>query len=175
MQQHWESGSLSESEEKKDSSMKRKKLIIIIVAVAALAAACIAVFVLKEMKDSKNSSANVVAWDVDIEEDELPETDEILIPGYDSMTMAANTKEQAVSMGNPADNNCYFVIILKLEDGTKLYESEYLKPGEGLNEITMEQELEPGEYQAIIEYKCYSLEDKSSLNGGSAQFNLIVK
>lgn len=78
-------------------------------------------------------------------------------------------------MGNPADNNCYFVIILRLEDGTKLYESEYLKPGEGLNEITMEQELESGEYQAIIEYKCYSLEDKSSLNGGSAQFNLIVK
>lgn len=155
--------------------MKNKKLIIIIVVVAAFAAACIAFFALKERKGRNNSSANVVAWDVDIEEDELPETDEILIPGYDSMTMTANTKEQAVSMGNPADNNCYFIIILKLEDGTKLYESEYLKPGEGLKEITMEQELEPGEYQAIIEYKCYSLEDRSSLNGGNAQFNLIVK
>lgn len=155
--------------------MKNKKLIIIIVVVAAFAAACIAFFALKERKGRNNSSANVVAWDVDIEEDELPETDEILIPGYDSMTMTANTKEQAVSMGNPADNNCYFIIILKLEDGTRLYESEYLKPGEGLKEITMEQELEPGEYQAIIEYKCYSLEDKSSLNGGNAQFNLIVK
>lgn len=29
--------------------------------------------------------------------------------------------------------------------------------------------------QAVIEYKCYSLEDKSPLNGGSAEFKLYVK
>ena len=27
----------------------------------------------------------------------------------------------------------------------------------------------------VIEYKCYSLEDKSPLNGGSAEFKLYVK
>ena len=49
----------------------------------------------------------------------------------------------------------------------------------GKNLMTMEfpldQELEAGEYQAVIEYKCYSLEDKSPLNGGSAEFKLYVK
>lgn len=99
----------------------------------------------------------------------------ILIPGYTSMVMKANTKEQTVSIGNPADNDCIFVIVLKLEDGTKLFESQELKPGEGLENITLDQELEAGEYQAVIEYKCYSLEDKSPLNGGSAEFKLYVK
>lgn len=84
-------------------------------------------------------------------------------------------KEQTVSLGNPADNDCIFVIVLKLEDGTKLFESQELKPGEGLENITLDQELEAGEYQAVIEYKCYSLEDKSPLNGGSAEFKLYVK
>ena len=122
-----------------------------------------------------NSSAEVVAWDVDIEEEEPSEEKGILIPGYTSMVMKANTKEQTVSIGNPADNDCIFVIVLKLEDGTKLFESQELKPGEGLENITFDQELEAGEYQAVIEYKCYSLEDKSPLNGGSAEFKLYVK
>lgn len=84
-------------------------------------------------------------------------------------------KQFMESIGNPADNDCIFVIVLKLEDGTKLFESQELKPGEGLENITLDQELEAGEYQAVIEYKCYSLEDKSPLNGGSAEFKLYVK
>ena len=89
--------------------------------------------------------------------------------------MKANTKEQTVSIGNPADNTCNFIIVLKLADGTKLFESEELKPGEGLEEISIEQELETGEYQAVIEYKCYAIEDNSPLNGGSTEFQLYVK
>lgn len=98
-----------------------------------------------------NSSAEVVAWDVDIEEEEPSEEKGILIPGYTSMVMKANTKEQTVSIGNPADNDCIFVIVLKLEDGTKLFESQELKPGEGLENITLDQELEAGEYQAVMD------------------------
>lgn len=61
----------------------------------------------------------------------LPQEKGILIPGYTSMVMKANTKEQTVSIGNPADNDCIFVIVLKLEDGTKLFESQELKPAAG--------------------------------------------
>ena len=78
---------------------------------------------------------------MDIEEEEPSEEKGILIPGYTSMVMKANTKEQTVSIGNPADNDCIFVIVLKLEDGTKLFESQELIPGEGLENITLDQEL----------------------------------
>ena len=128
---------------------KKTKIIIGILIAAAIAAAGITWYgVNQKNQKTGNSSAEVVAWDVDIEEEEPSEEKGILIPGYTSMVMKANTKEQTVSIGNPADNDCIFVIVLKLE---------------------------AGEYQAVIEYKCYSLEDKSPLNGGSAEFKLYVK
>lgn len=130
--------------------MKKKTKIIIGILIAAVIAAAGITWYVMNQKNQKtgSSSAEVVAWDVDIEEEEPSEEKGILIPGYTSMVMKANTKEQTVSIGNPADNDCIFVIVLKLEDG---------------------------EYQAVIEYKCYSLEDKSPLNGGSAEFKLYVK
>lgn len=157
--------------------MKKRTLIIIVGIVAtAIAVAGIAFFASYDRKKWANTSAEVVPWDVKIEEEkETSKEDEILIPGYVSMAMDANTREQTVSIGNPADNNCLFIIVLKLLDGTILYESEYLKPGEGLKKITINQELDSGEYQAVIEYKCYSIEDKSPLNGGNVEFQLIVK
>ena len=157
--------------------MKKRTLIIIVGIVAtAIAVAGIAFFASHDRKKGANTSAEVVPWDVKIEEEkETSKEDEILIPGYVSMAMDANTREQTVSIGNPADNNCLFIIVLKLLDGTILYESEYLKPGEGLKKITINQELDSGEYQAVIEYKCYSIEDKSPLNGGNVEFQLIVK
>lgn len=156
---------------------KRTKILLIVIIAAAIAVAGIAAFLLigrGEEQEKANTSANVVPWDVEIQ-DEPKQEDEILIPGYDSMIMKANTKEQQVDMGNPSDNKCYFVIVLKLTDGTELYRSDYLKPGEGLEEITMEKELDVGEYQAIIEYNCYALEDKSTLNSGSVEFTLKVR
>ena len=130
--------------------MKKKIKIIIGILIAAVIAAAGITWYVMNQKNQKtgSSSAEVVAWDVDIEEEEPSEEKGILIPGYTSMVMKANTKEQTVSIGNPADNDCIFVIVLKLE---------------------------AGEYQAVIEYKCYSLEDKSPLNGGSAEFKLYVK
>ena len=143
---------------------------------AAVAAAGIIWFVMSQKKqEATHISANVVAWDVDMEPEKPAEGKQIMIPGYTSMVMKANTKEQTVSMGNPADNECNFIIVLKLADGTKLFKSQQLKPGEGLEQISLEQELEAGEYQAVIEYKCYAIEDNSPLNGGSAEFQLYVK
>ena len=135
---------------KQENKMKKKTKIIIGILIAAVIAAAGITWYVMNQKNQKtgNSSAEVVAWDVDIEEEEPSEEKGILIPGYTSMVMKANTKEQTVSIGNPADNDCIFVIVLKLE---------------------------AGEYQAVIEYKCYSLEDKSPLNGGSAEFKLYVK
>ena len=128
---------------KQENKMKKKTKIIIGILIAAVIAAAGITWYVMNQKNQKtgNSSAEVVAWDVDIEEEEPSEEKGILIPGYTSMVMKANTKEQTVSIGNPADNDCIFVIVLKLEDGTKLFESQELKPGEGLENITLDQEL----------------------------------
>lgn len=158
---------------------KKKRVILIVVIIIAAAVAASGFFWLKshntKSQEKQNTSATVVPWDVEIPEEMPQEAGKILLPGYSSMEMKAGTVEQTVSIGNPSKNNCYFVIVLKLEDGTELFTSDYLKPGEGLNDITLKQTLEPGEKTAVIEYQCYSLEDKSPLNGGSSEFELIVK
>lgn len=159
----------------------QKKTIILITAIILAAVVAVTGGVVywkqKNTKENTVTAATVVPWDINIEEeDEVPESNEtISIPGYSRMVMKANTKEQTVSMGNPADNNCYFVIVLQLEDGTELFKSDYLKPGEGYETIVLNQELEAGEYQAVIRYYCYTLEEKSALNGGSSAFPLIVQ
>ncbi len=123
------------------------------------------------------SSGEVVAWDIDIDvdEDTAGAWGSIQIPGYESMTFAAGETVQTVDIGNPAANSCYFVITIKLEDGTQLFQSGYLEPGQGYTSIELTQSLEAGEYIAVIQYECYSLEDKSALNGASSEFRLIVK
>lgn len=123
------------------------------------------------------TAMEVVPWDVEIPEELASSEPEstILLPGYGSMTMKADTKEQDANIGNPSENNCYFVIDLTLDDGTLLFESDYLKPGEGYNYIVLEQTLPAGEYTARLDYHCYTLEDKSTLNGGGCEFQLIVK
>lgn len=164
--------------EEKKNGKKKKWIIILIILVAAAVAAAGTVYYLNQKKETNtNVAAEVVPWDTDIKEEEKTQTteDEIIIPGYTKMTMKANQKEQAVSMGNPAANTCYFVIVLRLTDGTVLFESDYLKPGEGIRQITMNQELEAGTYEAEIDYQCYSLEDKSPLNNGTAEFTLEVQ
>lgn len=160
-----------------------KKTVNIPILVVVLVAAVIvvtggAVWARQKQQSAEKAvaAAEVVPWDVEIAEETIPETEgKILIPGYASMTMAADTKEQNVSMGNPADNDCYFRITLKLADGTVLFESEDLKPGEGYHHITLKKTLPAGEYQAAIQYRCFTLEDKSVLNGGSCEFQLIVE
>lgn len=159
--------------------MKKKRwIVIILIVVAALAASGIVYMRQNQRnKEKKATAATVVPWDLELENEEVPEKEDgkILLPGYERMVMSANTKEQELNVGNPSDNDCYFVIVLKLADGTELFTSDYLKPGEGLKQVTINQELKTGEYQAVIEYRCYSMEDKSTLNGGSCEFTLIVQ
>lgn len=102
---------------------KRTLIIVIMILAAALAAAGITYYVMQSENASDEStgtttSAEVVPWDVDIgETEETTPAEEIYLPGYASMTMVANTKEQSVSIGNPSGNHCYFVITLKMKTG----------------------------------------------------------
>ena len=98
----------------------------------------------------------------------------IEIPGYKSITIDANQKDVSVNFVNPEGNPCYFVISLVLEDGTELYKSKMVKPGMGLYEITLNQELKPGEYPALVKYETFSLDELEPMNGAEIKFTLIA-
>ncbi|MCD7865415.1 MAG: hypothetical protein LUG54_05255 [Clostridiales bacterium] len=164
-------------EEKKNNS--RKKVIAILIVVIIIIVVVLLIWkALPGENDAGtgNGAGEVVAWDVDIDtEDTAGATGSIQIPGYESMIFTAGETVQTVDIGNPADNSCYFVITIRLADGTELFQSDYLEPGQGFETIELTQVLEVGEYTAVIQYECYSMEDESALNGASSEFQLIVK
>jgi len=116
---------------------------------------------------------------------DLPNNDEIeivknegsiSIPGYEGLTLQANSKHQKLSLSNPAENNCYFVITLSLQDGTQLWRSDYIKPGETSKPIKLTTKLSAGNYPALMKYECFKLdESKTPLNGAEIKLTLRVK
>ena len=101
----------------------------------------------------------------------------ISIPGYEGLTLEANSKKQTISLSNPAQNQCYFQISLFLEDGTELWQSDLIKPGETSKPIKLKQKLEVGTYtNAFLKYSCFKMDkDLTPLNGAETKLTLWVK
>ena len=160
---------------------KKKNTIIIIVAAAVILIAAAAALYFSGVFTPKSEPANGVVgritddWDPGIEEDPTSAKSGTQIPGYSTAVMKSGDTTLKLSIGNPKENQVGFFASLVLADGTVLYESELLKPGQGLTEIPLTQTLEKGKYDAKVVYKCVALdEDNTPLNSAESGFTLIV-
>ena len=113
----------------------------------------------------------------------------ISIPGYESLEFKAGKEKQSVDFYNPDENTCFFRISLVLKDETDttngeegnageetvLWTSDMIEPGEHVKSIKFDKELESGEYAAILKYECFSLKDKTPLNGSNVELMLKVQ
>lgn len=101
-------------------------------------------------------------------------TDErITIPGISGLYLKCGQLNQTVDFYNPDKNNCLFQIALYLSDDTLLFESDYIKPGEHLNDIAISEPLKQGVYQnCTLLYKCFSIDGKTQYNG--SQFKVEI-
>ena len=120
----------------------------------------------------------VVIWHrFSITEEPIDKNDgTISIPGFESLELKADAKKQSIALSNPAENNCYFIISLYLEDGTLLWRSELIEPGENSKPLELEQPLEKGTYKARITYECFRMDEElSQLNGAELKLTLRVK
>lgn len=79
------------------------------------------------------------------------------IPAVGSIQLHSDMFEQNVSLYNPEKNPCVFVISLYLGDGTKVFETEPLYPGDMVTKILTTVKLKAGVYHnAILVYDCYT-------------------
>lgn len=102
--------------------------------------------------------------------------DSISIPGKESMEIQANTKSVSVDLYNPEDNKCYFEISILLEDGTELYKSKLVKPGQNIYKINLNKKLTKGTYNATIHYSTYTMDGNyTPLNGANVPIRLIAE
>lgn len=97
------------------------------------------------------------------------------IPGYSSASMNEGDMSLVLRVGNPPENKVGLIATVRLEDGTVLYESPVLRPGQGLEEIPLNRTLSKGEYNAEVYYQCVLLDDEHTpLNAAISAFRLHV-
>lgn len=101
----------------------------------------------------------------------------ISIPGYEAITLRADSKRQEISFNNPEKNNCYFIVSLYLSDGTFLWKSDYVGPGEISEAVVLSQELSAGIYtECTLKYECFTYDSlKKQLNGAETKITLFIK
>lgn len=161
----------------------KKKTILIIAAVILLLAAAVlitlfaaGVFNKKPPVSNAKGVVGVVTddWDPGVEEPTTKQSG-TRIPGYSSAEMNAGDDSLKISIGNPKENKVGLYATLKLSDGTVLYESELLEPGQGLEAVPLNQTLEKGTYEALVLYQCVMLDDEHTpLNAAESGFTLYV-
>ena len=159
----------------------KKKVIIIVAAVVVLAAAAVLTLWFCGVFTPKTEPANGVVgqitddWDPGVEQPTSAKSG-TQIPGYSNAEMNAGDTSLKMSIGNPKENKVGFFASIVLDDGTVLYESELLKPGQGLTEVPLSKTLEKGTYDAKVVYQCVALDEKNTpLNSAESGFTLIVK
>lgn len=104
-------------------------------------------------------------------------TDSIDIPGFGDLYFKAGQTEQNMTVPNPPQNFCWFKVSLILEDGTVLWTSDLIAPGEKSEKVVLSEPLEKGEYKnAMLKYQCFADEaEQNALNGAETKLTIIVK
>lgn len=152
----------------------RKKALVSVSALLAVAAVFLAAFMGARLGAEKSpETAAVTAAAEEAEPKDASQS--IIIPGYDEIRLKAHEKEQAVYFYNPAENPCFFVISLKIDD-TEIYRSEMLAPDTKIESISISEPLYRGSYGgAVISYACYDLYTQQELNGAEIAVKLEVE
>ena len=103
--------------------------------------------------------------------------DGIDLPGYGVLNFKADTLEQEMRFPNPPQNSCYIRASLILEDGTVLWTSELIEPGQSSDPVVLGTPLARGEYKnAVLKYECFLMnEERTPMNGAAVDLTLKVK
>lgn len=101
----------------------------------------------------------------------------ISIPGFEMLELKADSRQQTIALSNPPQNNCYFEISLYLEDGTLLWKSQLIEPGQVTKPLVLAKELSKGYYpKSVLRYACFAMDtDRTPLNGAETKVTLWVK
>lgn len=103
----------------------------------------------------------------------------IAIPGWGSITIAANTKDVTVAFTNPEANagKYYLTFELRLKEGDELlYKSQLVPAGMTITDITLSHALPAGEYPAVVHVQPYKTDESlTATNNADMETTLIVE
>lgn len=138
----------------------------VIIAIFLVLFVLLLLFLLKSCKNAENAPSEETTSTQKTLDFEPYSDKRIEIPGFQGISLTSGQLNQKVNFYNPQNNNCYFIISIYLSDDTKIFESDYIAPGETIEDIMLLQPLQKGLYKnCLLQYRCFSLSDKTELNG----------
>ena len=163
--------------EKKNNNRTTTNLILIVIALLLVTLNVVLIGGLLKDKDEAPAAVSGNAQTQQEPTEVVKVEDRIAIPGYEAIQLTADTLEQTICFPNPAQNCCYFQMSLYLEDGTLLWKSGDVAPGETSEPVVLSQPLAAGKYKdAILKYDCFTMDKKhSQLNGAQTKLMLLVQ
>lgn len=104
-------------------------------------------------------------------------SDSIIVPGYISLTFQADETVQNMALMNPPENTCWFRMSLVLNDGTPLWTSDLVAPGDISNQIIFSQSIPKGEYpDSLLIYECFAdKEGTKALDGANTELTILAE
>ncbi len=175
-----------ETEEKEKKDGKRKKRIAMIaMIVAALVAAGIAAYFLLNPYDNTASSIKNAQGTTQEELDQQARDSQIWISVSNNITCdsatdtcsATDKDGNAVTViDNLSDNHRDLTYTFALEDGTVIYESDLITPGNGIEQPKLTKHLDPGSYNITVTAQGHDVDSHTAVGGTvAAQVTLVVK
>ena len=173
-----------EKTKKKDMLISVLIIVIIIMAVAFVVLAMIFKNTMRKESEPATTVLQTTTQASETTEEEsttkkAKNTNTIDIPQRGFLTFAADTLEQTNTVTNPEQNFCYFKVTLKLADGTVLWQSDYIAPGESSDPMVLKNPLKKGTYEkAVMLYECFALNDDGTyrqVNGANNILTILVK
>lgn len=80
--------------------------------------------------------------------------------------------EGLLCIENIKQNHVNYIVTIKLEDGTQIYESGFLRPNHYIESAKLDKNLKKGEYPAIAYFKAY---DDGKKFVGSSMVKLLIQ
>ena len=163
-------------EKEKDDRRRIIGLVILFVSAIFILIGIIYIFSIKQNQSLPTVEHKNKVIETTSELDFVPrstESREIKIPSTNGLTFNAGVKEQEVDLYNPAENKAIIQIEIVLSDGTIIYQSNYLKPDEHINQIELTQSLQSGVYRNCkMKYYCYALNGETKLNSAEVKIEI---
>lgn len=97
----------------------------------------------------------------------------IQINGFTDWSLpAGKTENLPIVLENPEGNPCYFTFSIDLSNGTVLYESGQVPPGNRISAVTINQPLSEGKYDATVVITTNDIETGASMNSAKAKIKI---
>lgn len=130
-----------------------------------------------KLMDDKGPNLDNSAISYHIEGLENKDDSNISIPIFGKITVDSETMESEIHLANPKGNPCYFQYKIIMKDSKEeLFKSGLIEPGTAIPKVSINQQLTPGEYPAMIIVNTFALEDHTvAMNGGEMDVTLVVK